>query len=75
VRRFRLYRQIDTSGVSGTGVVAYGVWMPSGKVVLEFIARPIGGSVAVWDSIEAMMEIHGHGGNTIIGWIDHEERL
>ena len=36
-RRFRLVREEDESGVSGTGVVAVGVEFPSGAVVFEWL--------------------------------------
>ena len=74
MRRFRLHRFIDESGVSGLGIVARGVEFPTGKVALEFV--PIaaeGGSVAIWDSLNAMIRIHGHNGATVVEWIDEED--
>lgn len=66
--RFYLNRRVDDSGISGTGPVAYGVLWDNGKVTLKW-AEPHG-SVAVWDSIESMLEIHGHAGHTVVEWID-----
>ena len=68
MRRFRLVRQEDVSGVSGTGSVAEGVAFSSGKVALHWC----GGisSVTVYDSIEEVEAIHGHEGRTVVEWLD-----
>lgn len=67
---FRLFRKDDITGVSGTGAVAAGVVMPSGKAVMEWRPTRPGGpaSVAVWEDVADMMEIHGHGGATVLEW-------
>ncbi len=59
-RRFRLVRDEDVSGVSGTGVVAEGVAFTTGKVVISWLSEH--GSVVVWDSLESAIAVHGHGG-------------
>lgn len=59
---FFLERTEDESGVSGTGVVAEGVVFSSGKAVLSWLTET--SSVAVYDSIEDVERIHGHGGKT-----------
>lgn len=68
---FALRRGTDESGVSGTGVVAYGVKFPkpNEQVVLGWITKPHQ-SVATYDSMEAVKHIHGHGGKTQIIPID-----
>ena len=66
VRPFYLYRREDVSGVSGTGIVAVGVILPSGHAVMEWCSRwP---TVTIFQSIEQVERIHGHGGRTSIGW-------
>lgn len=72
MRRFVLSRDIDVSGVSGTGVVAEGVEFVDGKVALRWCAGDHRSTV-VWDSIESVEVIHGHGGATQITWLDKEE--
>jgi hypothetical protein len=67
-RRFRLVRKEDASGVSGTGHVADGCVFPNGKAVLAW--RVVHPSVAVYDSMEGLMEVHGHGGATVAEWLD-----
>jgi len=64
---FSLQREYDESGVSGTGVIAYGVKCPypNGKVSLAWVAGSHH-SVAVYDSISDVEAIHGHGGSTHI---------
>ncbi|NUS58905.1 MAG: hypothetical protein HOV66_29225 [Streptomycetaceae bacterium] len=68
MRRFRLVRDLDVSGVSGLGHVADGVLFDDGKVVTRW--RAAIAQTCVWDSIEHVEAIHGHGGATRIEWID-----
>jgi hypothetical protein len=46
----------------GLGVVAEGVEFSNGKVALCWMSEP--GSVAVFDSLDELKEIHGHGGKS-----------
>ncbi len=57
-----LNRIEDETGISGTGVVARGVILPSGKVVIEWTTKHK--SVCVYDSLAEVEAIHGHGGKT-----------
>lgn len=68
-RRFALNRKVDDSGVSGTGYVAFGVVLPSGKVVLEWTVGTHR-SMEIHNSVEDCMFIHGHGQHTVVEWID-----
>jgi len=53
---FSVVRNQDESGVSGTGEVAAGVIMSSGKVLLEwFSATP---SLNQYDSFDAFLAVH-----------------
>jgi hypothetical protein len=66
--RFELFRKCDTSGISGTGVVAWGTVYPNGKVSLAWCgARP---SINVYESLADVEAIHGHDGNTTIVMYD-----
>ena len=56
---FELDREEDPSGVSGTGVVAKGTIFDDGSVAVRWP-----GSTTVWDSVEDMMNVHGHEGRT-----------
>jgi hypothetical protein len=62
IRRFHLARDVDASGVSGTGVVAEGAVMSNGKVVISWLTAHT--SVAIYDDIATAEAIHGHGGAT-----------
>jgi hypothetical protein len=68
LRRFQLVREVDVSGVSGTGVVAYGVEFPDGVVVTRWDARIA--QTCVWESIADVEAIHGHNGCTVVEWLD-----
>ena len=68
LRRFQLVRFEDESGVSGTGVVAHGAAFACGKAVLCWAAQYH--TVGVYDSVDELVAIHGHGGRTVLEWID-----
>ncbi len=70
IRRFHLLRDKDVTGFSGTGLIAWGVQFPDGKVVTRWngdIAQ-----IGVWEDIEHVKAVHGHGGFTRIEWIDDD---
>lgn len=67
-RRFRLIRHFDVSGVSGIGDVAEGVQFADGAVALRWKGdHP---STVAWDSIGAILAVHGHHGATDLEWLD-----
>ena len=70
VRRFRLIRHHDVSGVSGTGPVAEGVQFTDGAVALRWYGDYP--TTTVWDGIDSVVAIHGHGGATEVEWIDSD---
>lgn len=61
---FRLERDKDETGVSGTGKVAEGVVFSNGKCAMAWLTNV--SSVAVYESIEDVEHIHGHSGSTRI---------
>lgn len=61
-RAFVLNRDVDDSGVSGTGVVAWGCEFPDGTCVLRWASQHR--STAVYGSLADLETIHGHGGHT-----------
>ncbi len=67
-RRFRLMRHEDVSGVSGTGPVAEGVQFTDGSVALRWYGDYP--TTTVWDGIDSVIAIHGHGGATEVEWLD-----
>lgn len=72
-RRFYLHRWADASGVSGTGRIAYGVAWPDGRAITRWIGSVTGVSqICVWDSVDEILAIHGHGGATELHWLDAE---
>jgi hypothetical protein len=70
LRRFRLKRIEDESGVSGTGYVAEGVKFTDGQCVLKWTTDT--SSIGIYHSWVEMVAIHGHGGKTVIEWVDSE---
>lgn len=68
-RRFVVQRDIDETGVSGTGLVVEGVQFEDGRVAFRWCAQPARSS-GEFDCIETMMGIHGHDGKTRAVWID-----
>jgi hypothetical protein len=71
-RRFVLERDVDETGVSGTGIVAEGVLFSNDVVALRWTsAWPT--SVVFHDRGMAAVEaVHGHNGKTRIVWLDEE---
>ncbi len=73
MRRFILNRKEDKGGVSGTGVVAEGVMFSNGKCAISWRTKYT--SVAIYDDLATLEAIHGHGGATVLEWIeDHPYR-
>jgi hypothetical protein len=68
MRRFRLVRNEDESGVSGTGVVAEGVEFANGKCCLTWLSQFT--SVTIFDSMKVLEEIHSHKGKTKVDFYD-----
>ncbi len=67
--RFELVRTEDETGISGTGVVAEGVEWQDGSCSMRWLTKTA--SVAYYDSIEDVRTIHGHGGRTVVEFIDN----
>jgi len=70
MRRFRLHRIRDESGISGTGTVAEGVAFTDGTVALRWLTATA--STAVYASMADVAIIHGHGGATRIVYVDND---
>lgn len=71
LRTFRVVRDEDVSGVSGTGVIAEGVLFSNGKVVVNWISMHK--ILEVVDSVAEWQAVHGHEGRTKIVWDDEVE--
>ena len=65
---FELHRTDDPSGVSGTGLVAEGIQFGDRRVAMRW--RSPFASTVVYDSIEDVEYVHGHGGTTKVVWLD-----
>lgn len=70
-RVFDLIRHVDVSGVSGPGRVAEGIEFESGRVALCWLTES--GSVGIYDSLEHVVKIHGHGGSTEVVFRNTQE--
>jgi hypothetical protein len=62
IKPFYLLRHEDSSGISGVGIVAVGVIYPNGKAHIQWTSYR--SSFEQHDSIESLMDIHGHAGKT-----------
>ena len=71
--RFVLVRDEDVTGVSGTGVVAEWIVFTSGLVVIHWLREPF--SMGLYQSLDDVIFIHGHGGRTKLQFIDQGEIL
>lgn len=68
-QRFVIQRDVDETGVSGTGLVVEGVRFEDGRVAFRWCVNPER-SDCQHHSVEAMMRIHGHDGKTRVVWVD-----
>jgi len=68
MRRFQLHRDHDVTGVSGTGLVAEGAAFSDGGAVVRWLTGTR--STVVWENVEDVNKIHGHGGATRMVWVD-----
>lgn len=68
MRRFRVLRDIDVSGVSGVGYVAEGVLFRTGQCAVCW--RSDHSSVNIYKTLDDVIFVHGHGGSTKIEFVD-----
>src|SRR5882724_10963719 len=74
LKTFHLNRIRDESGVSGTGVVAVGVVLPSNRCIIEWVSkRTNANSLGIYDNMDDLKEVHGHAGATEVVFDDEEE--
>lgn len=77
MRRFYLERQEDESGVSGIGKVAEGVEFENARCVVQWLSHKP--TITIFDNIKHLKDLHGHGGKTVVVWVDpkpvDDERL
>ncbi len=67
-RRWELHRFEDVSGVSGTGKIVEGVEFSNGKCAFTWMGEwP---TVTVANSLDEVRRIHGHGGRTVVIYVD-----
>lgn len=69
MRRFRLDRHSDPTGVSGTGCVAQGVVFSDGTTVIRWMSGKMP-TTTVHDSVASVEAIHLHEGRTAFRWED-----
>jgi hypothetical protein len=67
-RAFGLIRDVDETGISGTGMVARGVQFGDGTCVMRWDTGLT--STAIYDDLADLVAIHGHGGKTRVVWIE-----
>tara|TARA_S200002703_G_C3775790_1_gene238880 strand:- start:1154 stop:1429 length:276 start_codon:yes stop_codon:yes gene_type:complete len=68
MRRFKVKREEDESGVSGTGIVAEGVEFDDGTVAMKWLSHK--STVTFFANIKHLKDLHGHGGKTKVVWVD-----
>lgn len=69
MRRFFLQRDVDETGISGTGVVAQGVEFDDGTVALRWLSEFT--STAIYARMKDVEKIHGHNGQTRVVYNDY----
>jgi hypothetical protein len=74
MRRFFLQRNVDASGVSGTGNVAQGCEFETGVCALVWLTGPKS-AMSFYPDIHSVIAIHGHQGMTQVIWLDEKESI
>jgi len=70
-RLFELYRHVDVTGKSGTGVVAHGTQWTDGTVSLRWLGDTP--SFANWADLDTVLAVHGHEGATVVRWLSEDD--
>jgi hypothetical protein len=73
MKLFYLERNEDESGVSGTGKVAQGIVFDDGTCDMRWLTKIA--STAIYDNLETLEYIHGHGGKTKVKIIFESSNL
>lgn len=77
MRCFVLIRDVDVTGLSGTGVVGEGIEFSDGTVAMRWLQdgvsdfhreRGVRPTTVVHENITSVEALHGHGGATHIEW-------
>lgn len=68
MRLFQLHRDEDSSGVSGTGVVAEGCEFTNRECVIHWLAKR--SSMGIYANIDDVIMVHGHDGRTRVVWVE-----
>lgn len=73
VQPFYLLRKEDVNKTAGSGIVAIGVVLSSGRVVMEWLSFTK--SLVIFENLTNLKEVHGHGGKTEVKMGDPPEYL
>jgi hypothetical protein len=72
---FELHREVDVTGISGTGVVAEGVEFTDQTVVMRWLvtgtSRPafVRPTTVMHEGMHSVEALHGHDGKTKVVWL------
>lgn len=72
-RRFVLVRDVDLTGMSGTGIVTEGIEFSDGVCAMRWTSTHK--STCVYDTIIDLVAIHGHDGATRVVYLDDDEYM
>lgn len=72
MRTFQLHRDEDETGISGIGIVAEGVQFTDGTCVISWLTEH--SSLGIYNDLQTLVSIHGHGGRTRVVWTDTYQR-
>ena len=80
MKTFKLIRDVDHTGLSGTGTVAEGIEFSDGTVALRWLdidhdsenyQRGVRPTTVIHESIDAVIALHGHNGSTRLVFADN----
>lgn len=71
-RRFELHRDVDETGISGTGVVAEGLITRDDVAMMRWLTEWPSSICFYERGLESVIAIHGHNGKTRVVFLDEE---
>lgn len=72
-RRFYLLRREDVTGISGEGIVAWGVMWEDGSATMRWCVDDKPKTTTFYEWLEDVEDLHGHDGKTQIIFIDYQD--
>lgn len=72
IKLYKLVRNKDVTGLSGTGDVAFIAKLPSGRCVMEWTSNHP--TITIFANLDELILIHGHNGSSVLECLDEPKK-